>query len=154
MTRRTRVKVGVSFVIVTAILSVMWFLSSDLKAQLFDIPAREAQKQSIVRIISMLSANDELLGENHYAIDKTNFCLYGYDGWTYKSSRSWSELVQAFSQTGWRHEPYRSFLEITGEFYYPPIDVFYVELEEGEAVNTYTVSLLLNDPMTPLCGRD
>jgi len=102
----------------------MWFFSSDLKAQLFDIPAREAQKQSIVRIISMPSANDELLGEDHYAIRKTNFCLYGYDGWTYKTSRSWSELVQAFGQTGWRHEPYRTYLEKAGEFYYPPIDVF------------------------------
>lgn len=140
-----------------AVVLIVWFflpdLLSDLK-QRFDIPTLEAQKQSIVRIISTPSANDELLGEYHFAIRKTHFCVYAYDSWTYKSTRSWSEIVHAFDQSGWQHHPYDKFLKKTGEFYYPPIDFFYVELEEGEAVNTYIVRLFLNDPMTPQCGPD
>ncbi len=156
MSKRARIRAGGILLVLVAVVLSVWFFSSDLKIQLFDIPALEAQKQSIVRIISTPTANDQLLGEDHYAIRKTEFCLWGYDTWTYKSSRSWSEIVHAFDQSldGWGNRPFDSILQKTGRFYYPPIHFFYAELEDGDAANTYIVRLFLNDPATPLCGPD
>jgi hypothetical protein len=156
MSKRARIRAGGILLVLVAVVLSVWFFSSDLKIQLFDLPTLEAQKQSIVGIISMTSANDQLLGEDHYPIRKTLFCFWGYDTWTYKSSQTWSGIVHAFDQSfdGWGKRPYPSILQKTGTFYYPRSGPFYVELEDGDAANTYIVRLFTNDPATPHCGPD
>lgn len=152
MTTRARIRVNcILFVIVAMILSV-WFFSSDLKIQLFDLPALEAEKQSVVQIISMTSMNDRLFEESHYPLRKITWCLWGYDAWTYKSSRTRSELVNAFDQSfvSWSKmsSPTKGIIYIR--------DSFSVEIEwnvsDANAGNTYIIRLSTNDPPDPRCS--
>lgn len=156
MTSRTRLRVGFVLLVIVAVILIDWFVYSDLKNQLFDIPSLESQKQSIVKIISMTSANDQVLGEEHHPILKTPFCFWGLDIWTYKSSQSWAGTVDAFDQSfaSWGKKTYPVLWERAGVIYDTRSGPFYVELEIGDAANTYIVRLFTNDPYTPQCGPD
>lgn len=155
MTKRARNRAGCILLVIFALVLSVWVFSY-LKIQLFDLPALEAQKQSIVGMISMTSAKDQLLGEDHYPIRKTDVCFWGYDTWTYKSSQTWSGIVHTFDQSfdSWIRRSFPIYLNKTGIFYNSRSGPFYVELEYGEAANTYIVRLFTNDQNDPHCGLD
>src|SRR5258706_13199479 len=154
MTKRARNRAGCILLVIFGVILSVWFFTSDLKIRRFDLPALEAKKQSIMGIISMASANDLLLGESHLPVRETTFCLWGDDSWTYNSSRTRSELVNAFDQSflSWRKWPSPT----SGIFYNS--GPFFVELEwnvsDANAANIYIVRLMTNDPQTPQCGPD
>jgi hypothetical protein len=153
MPKTSRYRVRLIVLILFALISI-WFLDSDLKSQLIDIPVREAQKLPIMEVISKTVANDTLLKEDHWPIRKTWFCLWGLDSWTYESTRSWSAIRNAFAQSfaTWAERPsYKSSFTIYNS---GPFIVTIEEIAGRNAVRTYVVRLVTNDKNSPHCGPD
>jgi hypothetical protein len=127
--------------------------SSDLKTQLFDVPAINAQRQSLLGLIPATTAQDQLLAESHNPLHRTSFCWFAFDSWAYKSDRTKQEIVSTFDQlfVNWekRESPTNSGMLYTSGFFL--IDIEW-KLSEANTVNTYEVNVAVNDPLTPQCS--
>jgi len=163
MIDRAKNRAGWILLVIFVVITGVWFFFSDLKIQLFDLPALEAKRQAVIPILSALTANDALVEESHYPLRKAPFCLWGADFWTYKSSRTWSELIRIFnlsfvSWTSWskmssNSNPY-DYYSIT-YYHNDPLAVgIEWKSDDLNVGNIYIVRLYIDEPSTPQCGPD
>lgn len=154
MTKVAKNRTGrILLVIIFVVVLGVGFYFSDLKIQLFDLPALESKRQSVVKTLSAFAANEIIIEETHYPLRKTPFCLWGSDSWTYKSNRPWSETIRAFDLSFISWEKWRAFSERT----YNNGPLFVSIDRNSENLNTdttYIVRLNVDDPPTPHCGPD
>jgi hypothetical protein len=153
MINRAKNKVGwILLVIFVVVLSVLVFFP-DLKIRLFDLPALEAKRQSVVPIISALTANDVKIEESHYPLREAPFCVWGADFWTYKSSRASSEIIRALdlSFVDWTKSSSTSYTVYVNDSV--TVDIEW-QPDHSNAGSTYIVRLYVEDPQTPDCGPD
>jgi hypothetical protein len=145
---------GIMFLVALSV----WFFFSDLKIKLFDLPALNAKRQSVVKIISVFTENDVLIEDSHRAIVATApriasyFCLWGYDSWIYKSNRTWSDIAHAFdlSFVSWTRlpSPISDIIYENGPFQV----IIERKSSASDVDNMYNVQLSINDPPMPSCG--